>query len=160
MPVLVVVTDLSASVGDVLATSLDLDVEVAAARRHHVHPVPDGKGSRLRGRIGTGERVRWRARIFGVLPVRHTSVIDEVVPDDGHGGARFTDSMTSGAFRRFRHEHTLDALPHNGCRMTDRLSWESPLGPLGRVADEVFVRRVLAGLLADRNAEICRRLSS
>ncbi len=158
MPVLVVVTELASPVADVLAASLDLDVEVAAGRRHHVHTVPDGEGSRVRGRIGVGERVRWRATVFGMLPVIHSSVIDEVAPDDGDGGARFTDSMVRGAFRRFRHEHTLEALPHNRCRMTDRLAWTSPLGGLGRVADAVFVRRVLAGLLADRNGEIARRL--
>ena len=43
--------------------------------------------------------------------------------------------------------------------MTDRMSWRSPLGLLGRVADLLFVRRTLRQLLADRIAEIVRRFS-
>ena len=73
MPVLRAVTDLDADVAGALAASLDLDVEVAAGRRHRVRPVPAGPGSRTAGAIGPGERVRWSARLFGVLPVRHTS---------------------------------------------------------------------------------------
>ncbi|MEH3075144.1 MAG: hypothetical protein PGN11_00455 [Quadrisphaera sp.] len=73
--------------------------------------------------------------------------------------------MVSGAFATFRHEHLFDPLPPSPTgaprtRSTDRMTWTSPLGPLGRVADAVLVRRTLEGLLADRNAEIARRLSA
>ena len=163
MPTLTVVTDLDADVATALDTSLDLDVEVDAGRRHRVRPVDAGPGSRTTGRIGVGEQVRWSVRLHGLVPLRHTTRILELEEDLPGGGARFVDAMVSGAFASFRHEHDLQPLPAGPggaprTRMTDRMTWRSPLGPLGRVADAVLVRRTLAGLLADRNAEIARRL--
>lgn len=66
--------------------------------------------------------------------------------------------MEGGAFHTFRHEHRLEPLLDNGSRMTDLVSWTSPWGVLGRLADAVVVRRALTGLIADRNAEIERRV--
>jgi hypothetical protein len=43
--------------------------------------------------------------------------------------------------------------------MDDHVRWRSPLGPLGRTADAVFVRRALLALLRARNAEIARRVA-
>ncbi|WP_092866467.1 hypothetical protein [Quadrisphaera sp. DSM 44207] len=71
--------------------------------------------------------------------------------------------MVAGVFAEFEHEHDLEALPPHTdgrprTRMTDELSWRSPTGLLGHVADAVLVRRTLAELLADHDAEIVRRL--
>ena len=159
-PTLHVVTELPAPVSEVLDASLELDVEVVAGRRYGVRPVPAGPGSRTTGRIGLGETVTWSVRLAGVVPVRHTSRIVELVEDDGAGGARFVDVMDRGLFAGFRHEHELAPLPAGGgTRMTDRMSWRSPLGPLGRLADAAFVRQTLDRLLRDRNAEIARRVT-
>ncbi|MGQ7297399.1 SRPBCC family protein [Quadrisphaera sp. KR29] len=164
MPTIEASTDLPGDVATVLDVSLDLDVERAAGRRHRVRPVPAGPGSRTGGRIGAGERVRWSLRLYGVVPLRHTTQILEVVRQTPDGGARFVDAMVSGAFSSFRHEHLYEPLPvapgaPPRTRATDRMTWTSPLGPLGRLADALVVRRALQGLLADRNAEIGRRLS-
>ncbi len=164
MPTIEASNDLPADVAAVLDVSLDLGVELAAGRRHRVHPVPAGEGSRTEGRIGLGERVRWSLRLYGVVPLRHTTQILELEPRLPGGGARFVDAMVSGAFSSFRHEHLFDPLPAGPdgaprTRSTDRMTWTSPLGPLGRIADAVLVRRTLVGLLDDRNAEITRRLT-
>ncbi|TNM68505.1 SRPBCC family protein [Streptomyces sp. NP160] len=165
MPTIEASTDLPGDVATVLDVSLDLDVELAAGRRHRVHPVPAGPGSRTSGRIGAGERVRWSLRLYGVVPLRHTTQILEVTERTSSGGASFVDAMVSGAFSSFRHEHLFTPLPAAAdgsprTRSTDRMTWTSPLGPLGRLADAVLVRRTLVGLLADRNAEIARRLGA
>jgi hypothetical protein len=171
-PALQVQTLVPAPVADVLATSLDLDVEVAAGRRFGVHPVPGGPGSRTSGRIELNETVTWAMRLFGILPVRHTSRITAVEDRRPDGGARFVDEMVRGLFARFHHEHVLHpvTVPSAGTGsgegateatlMVDAMSWTSPLGPLGRIADAAFVERILRGLLADRNAEIVRRLAA
>lgn len=159
VPSLVRVTDLDADVPTALRTSLDLDVERVAGRRHRVRAM-SRPGTRTTGAIGEGESVSWSTRLWGVVPVRHTSVIVEVVPDDGRGGARFVDEMARGAFASFRHEHGFAPLPDDRTRMSDRMTWRSPLGVLGRAADVLLVRHVLAGLLDDRNAEIARRVAS
>lgn len=146
---------LPADVGAALRTNLDLAVETVAFARHRLRPVR-GPGLVAGGVIGDGQRVRWAARLFGVLPVRHTSEI--AVLEDGEGRARFVDTMVSGVFRSYAHEHVLTALPDGRTLQEDTMTWTSPLGPLGRLADAVAVRAVVRHLLAGRNAEIVRRL--
>jgi len=60
--------------------------------------------------------------------------------------------MVSGAFRRFDHDHLFEALPGGRTRMTDVFDYTSPLGPLGRLADVLFLERYMRNLLAGRNA--------
>jgi ligand-binding SRPBCC domain-containing protein len=156
VPVLTATTDLDADVARALRVNLDLDVQVAAFRRHAVRPVA-GPGLRSGGHVDSGERVRWSARLFGVVPVRHTSEV--AVLEEGHDRARFVDTMVAGAFTAYRHEHTFSRLGPGRTRQVDEMSWTSPLGPLGRAADALVVRRVMAGLLRERNAEVVRRLA-
>ncbi|GAA0313858.1 SRPBCC family protein [Kineococcus aurantiacus] len=151
MPEIVQRTMVRAPLAEVFDMSLDLDVERVAGKRFKVRAV-EGAG-RTRGRIELDERVTWRLRILGV-PVRHTSHIVEL-----DRPARFVDEMESGAFARFRHEHSFETEGPQMTIMTDRMSWSSPWGALGRVADLLFVRRTLRQLLADRNSEIVRRFS-
>jgi len=167
MPVLDVVTHVEGSPSEALAVSLDLGVELESGRRHRIRALDRGPGSRTEGSIAEGQQVTWAGRLYGVVPFRHTSVIDRVVADDGCGGAFFTDSMRSGLFASFRHEHRFEPLvaasvPGSEAgartRMTDHVVWQSPLGPLGRVADAAFVRRALVALVADRNAVVAGRL--
>ena len=157
MPVLTATTDLDADVAEALRVNLDLDVEVAAFRRHAVRPVT-GPGLRAGGHIDSGERVRWSARLFGVVPVRHTSEI--AVLEEGPDRARFVDTMVAGAFAAYRHEHTFVRIAPGRTRQVDAMSWTSPLGPLGRAADALAVRRVMAALLRARNEEVARRLAA
>jgi ligand-binding SRPBCC domain-containing protein len=172
-PCLSLRTRLAAPVAAVLAASLDLDVELAAVRRYGVRTRAGrpGRAGRARrpgavtaGPIGLGETVTWQLRPVGTvgLPL-HTSRIVELVEDDGSGAARFVDAMEHGLFRAFRHEHLLRPEPSGGEPVTvmdDHVRWRSPLGPLGRTADAVFVRRALLALLRARNAEIGRRVAA
>lgn len=155
MATLVSTGSLPADVGAALRTNLDLAVETAAFARHRLRPVR-GPGLVAEGVIGDGQRVRWAARLFGVLPVRHTSEI--AVLEDGAARARFVDTMVSGLFRSYAHEHVLTAQPGGGTLQEDTMTWTSPLGPLGRLADAVAVRAVMRHLLLARNAEVLRRL--
>ncbi len=59
--------------------------------------------------------------------------------------------MVRGAFRRFRHEHQFLAV-EGGTEMVDIFDYTSPLGPLGRLADRLFLRQYMSRLLRDRNA--------
>ncbi|ABS05234.1 ligand-binding SRPBCC domain-containing protein [Kineococcus radiotolerans] len=151
MPEIVQRTMVRAPLAEVFDVSLDLDVERVAGKRFKVRAV-EGAG-RTSGRIGLHEEVRWRLRLWG-FPVTHTSRIVEL--DRPH---RFVDEMSSGAFARFRHEHSYEPEGPQMTIMTDRMAWRSPWGLLGRVADVLFVRRTLHQLLADRNSEIVRRFS-
>jgi ligand-binding SRPBCC domain-containing protein len=59
--------------------------------------------------------------------------------------------MQRGAFRGFRHVHTFEAVS-GGTLMADEFAYTSPLGPLGRVADALFLERYMRRLLVERNA--------
>ena len=141
-----------APVADVFDVALDRDVERVAGRRYRVRAA-EGAG-RTSGRNELGERVRWRLRMAGVVPVTHTSSIVEL-----ERPRRFVDEMAEGVFVDFRHEHVFEVEGPQMTIMTDRMSWRSPLGALGTVADALYVRRTLRQLLADRNSEIVRRFS-
>lgn len=99
---------------------------------------------RTSGLIERGETVTWEATHFGVRQ-QLTAVISEF--ERPH---RFVDEMVSGAFKRFKHEHRFEARD-GGTLMTDIFDYTSPLGPLGRLADVLFLRSYMERFLMQRN---------
>jgi ligand-binding SRPBCC domain-containing protein len=95
--------------------------------------------------LGQGDEVTWEATHFGVRQ-RLSSRITEFDPPN-----RFVDEMVRGAFARFRHEHQFLAV-EGGTEIVDTFDYTSPLGPLGRLADWLFLRHYMTTLLRDRNA--------
>jgi ligand-binding SRPBCC domain-containing protein len=68
----------------------------------------------------------------------------------------FRDSMVRGAFRRFVHDHYFELTPNGTTAMKDVFVYEAPLGPLGRLADRLFLTAYMRRLLSERNAVIKR----
>ncbi|MDX6540948.1 MAG: hypothetical protein QOI71_2558 [Gaiellales bacterium] len=62
------------------------------------------------------------------------------------------DQMLSGPFAFWRHEHRFADLPGDRTRLTDHLTYALPAGPLGRVADRLLIRRLIARTFRDRHA--------
>ncbi len=92
---------------------------------------------RLSGLLERGDLVTFEGRHFGIRQ-RFTARIVELNRPD-----RFIDEMVSGAFRSLRHVHEFH--PHgSGTLMRDILTWEAPLGFLGRVAGWLFLKRHMA----------------
>jgi ligand-binding SRPBCC domain-containing protein len=96
------------------------------------------------GVISLGEQVTWRAWHFGV-PIVMTSRITEMQPPH-----RFVDEQVKGPFRRFRHVHEFSEDPA-GSVMTDRIEFSAPFGPLGRLAERLFLAAYLRKLIDVRN---------
>jgi hypothetical protein len=59
--------------------------------------------------------------------------------------------MVRGAFRRFDHDHYFEPLADGGTLMRDVFDYAAPLGPLGRVAEWVFLTRYMRRFLEARN---------
>lgn len=96
------------------------------------------------GVIGVGEFVTWRARHFGITWTM-TSVITE-----WDRPRWFVDEQRRGPFKSFRHEHRFE--PHgNGTAAHDRVQFEAPLGPLGRLVEKVVLARYMEHLIGVRN---------
>ena len=111
------------------------------------HTAEEAVAGKTSGLIGPGEWVTWRARHFGIYQ-RLTSRITEFEPP-----RYFTDEMVRGAFKQFKHEHRFKEAPE-GTLMTDIFDYESPLGPLGRLVDRLFLKRYMTVLLEKRNKVI------
>jgi ligand-binding SRPBCC domain-containing protein len=105
------------------------------------------------GLLGPGDEVTWEATHFGVRQ-RLTSRITAFDPPH-----RFVDEMVRGAFARFRHEHQFVAV-EGGTEIVDTFDYTSPLGPLGRLADRLFLVRYMTRLLRERNAYLARAAES
>ncbi len=94
-------------------------------------------------RMRTGLRIHYRIRPLGV-PQRWTSEITVWEPPH-----RFVDEQVRGPYRRWVHEHTFRET-HGGTEIADRVEYEMPFGPLGRLAHALLVKRQLEEIFAFR----------
>lgn len=99
------------------------------------------------GPISLGEEVTWRAWHFGV-PLQMTSRITEMQTPD-----YFVDEQVKGPFRRFRHVHVFSQ-DSAGTTMVDRIEFEAPFGPIGRLAEKLVLGRYLQRLIETRNRHL------
>jgi ligand-binding SRPBCC domain-containing protein len=149
MPVIVLRTRVAAPPARCFDLARDVELHqrsTAASRERAVAGVTSGL-------LGAGDEVTWEARHFGVRQ-RLTSRITEFDPPN-----RFVDEMVRGAFARFRHEHQFLSVPE-GTDLVDIFDYTAPLGPLGRLADGLFLRRYMTTLLRERNAYLKRAAES
>ena len=143
MPTIVLHTEINAPRETVfdLARSIDLHVESTSATNEEVI------AGRTSGLIRLGETVTWEATHFYIR--QQLTVRMEQFDRPVH----FRDSMVSGAFSRFDHDHNFT---DNGgsTLMMDSFDFTSPLGLLGHMANYLFVTRHMRKLLVTRNALI------
>lgn len=147
MPLVCTTTLIHAPAAVAFALALDVREHTAALAHTGERVLPPG---RVAGRLEAGDLVRFRARHLGVGWSLDARVV--LVDED----RRFLSEQIRGPFRSLQHEH-LFAETGAGTLMTDRISWVTPLGLVGRLADEVAVRRTLLRILAARNAHLKRR---
>ncbi len=140
MPVLTLTTEIAAHVETVfdLARSIELHVESTTETNERA------VAGRTSGLIELGESVTWEATHFFVRQ-RMTVCIGQF-----DRPRHFRDSMVSGVFARFDHDHhfaTCDA----GTLMTDIFDFTSPYRVFGDIANWLFVTRHMRKLLEVRN---------
>jgi ligand-binding SRPBCC domain-containing protein len=135
-------TVIVASIGDCFDLSLSVDAHTASMRGSGEHAI----GGATSGAMKLGDTVTWRARHFGIA-FRMTSAITEY-----QYPSRFVDEQLHGPFRRWWHEHTFKTAAHGETVMTDVVLFQSPLGPLGSLADRLVLDRYMPHLLRQRDA--------
>ena len=72
-------------------------------------------------------------------------------------GISFVDEQRLGPYRLWYHYHEITPLNDTLTRMLDRVHYQLPYGPLGRLVHEVRVKKMLEGIFAYR-AERLRAL--
>lgn len=102
---------------------------------------------RLTGLLEVGDLVCFEGRHFGIRQ-RFCARITEV--ERPH---RFVDEMVQGLFTWLTHVH--DFAPQgNGTVMRDVLRWRAPLGPLGRIADVLFLKRHMSWFVTTKQQHL------
>lgn len=119
------------------------------ARSIDFHVVTTGEtleraiGGRTSGLIGLSETVTWRAKHFGVWQELTTQITAFDRP------RYFQDAMIKGIFAAMCHDHHFEE--RDGITvMIDTFGYRSPLGPLGVLADHLFLERYLYRFLVHR----------
>ncbi len=99
------------------------------------------------GMLGLGQTVTFEGTHFGMRQRLTVRVTEFERP------RLFVDEMTEGNFRSFKHIHEFVRV-RSGTLMKDTLIWTSPFGILGRIVDELVMKRHLRTLVSTRNARL------
>lgn len=83
-----------------------------------------------------GVRFRWKTRIEAFDPP-----------------TTFVDTQVRGPYKLWRHTHEFEEVP-GGTEMRDRVEYDLPSGPVGRLARAIFVRRSVEEIFDHRNKTI------
>ncbi|MCH8507724.1 MAG: SRPBCC family protein [Phycisphaerales bacterium] len=76
--------------------------------------------------------------------------------DRGLEGGEFTDTQVSGPFKRWTHRHLVEADGPGACWLDDRIEYQLPLGPLGKLFGGAMTRRKLERMFGYRH-EVTRK---
>jgi ligand-binding SRPBCC domain-containing protein len=117
----------------------------ARTQRHRGERPVDGVTS---GLIQAGQEVEWEARHFGIRQRLRVRIEAMDRPRS------FRDVMVRGAFKALRHEHIFRALDRGRCEKLDVLEIEAPLGPLGWIAERLFLGAYMRRFLMRKNADL------
>ncbi len=143
MPTIILETLIAAPVERCFDLARDIGLHCASTNGTHEKAI----AGVTTGLIGSGETVTFEATHFGVRQ-RLTSRITEF--DRPH---YFVDEMLHGAFHSLHHRHEFEPTP-TGTRMRDTMTFVSPLGPLGLLADALFLKSYMTRFLQERNAHL------
>ena len=140
MPRLQFITSIAAPIERVFDLARDIDVHRRTLKDTDETATTDGQSPRL----ALGDTVTFYAVHFGVRQRLVAKIIEFTPP------RRFVDQMLEGAFASLRHTHDFEPHPA-GTLMRDTIDYVAPLGPIGRLADVLFLERYMKRLIERRN---------
>ena len=143
MPTLILETLIHAPREVCFDLARDIDAHCASTSRTRERAV----AGHTHGLIEPGESVTFEAVHFGVRQRLTGKIIEFERP------AFFADEMQRGIFKSFHHRHEFEDHA-GGTLMRDTMTWRAPLGPLGTLADILFLKRYMHRFLAERNAHL------
>lgn len=142
MPVIHLETLVKAPIELCFDLALNVDIHMASTSGMHGRAI-DGVTS---GGMKLGDEVTWEATHFGIRQ-RLTSKITAY-----DRPRMFIDEMQRGAFKSWKHQHLFASTP-DGTLMTDYVTYASPLGFLGQLADALFLEDYMRRFLSSHNED-------
>jgi ligand-binding SRPBCC domain-containing protein len=124
-----------------LARDMNAHAASTASTKERIVECPEG------GMLELGDEVEFEANHFGVRQRLRSKIVEYDRP------RRFVDQMQKGAFARLKHVHEFRPTA-TGTTMVDTLDFASPLGPLGAIADSLFLKAYMRKFLVARNMEL------
>lgn len=98
-----------------------------------------------------GMIIQYRVSPFAGIGVDWVTEITQI---EHH--SHFIDDQRVGPFALWHHQHWFAERPDGTTRMRDILHYQAPLGPLGTVADWLFVHRQVRQIFTAREEAIAR----
>lgn len=99
---------------------------------------------RTSGLIKKGETVTWKGKHFGIY-LSHQSIISEMKYPH-----YFIDEQLKGKFKNFKHRHLFKKV-NNSVLMIDELEYEVPYGIIGKIFNQLFIKKHLTNFIIERN---------
>ena len=144
MQVITLETKIAAPVQRCFLLSLNVDLHVQSTAKTNERAI----AGITHGLMELGDKVTWRARHFGLMLTHETLISRYEMP------LYFQDVMLKGMFRSFVHDHYFTHVLGDQTLMRDKLSFEAPLGPIGRVVEVLILKNYLSEFLRSRNTLI------
>lgn len=104
--------------------------------------------SELPERMYAGQLIEYRISPLPGVWLRWLTEIRQV-----REGVFFVDEQRAGPYRLWYHEHHFEPAP-GGVKMTDRVTYEVGWGPVGWLAEKLWVRRQLGRIFAYRRQRV------
>ncbi|MFJ9383748.1 cell division protein [Peribacillus sp. NPDC101481] len=95
------------------------------------------------GLLEKGDTVTWEAIHFGIKQRLKAKVTLMEKPN------KFVDIMVKGAFHSFIHTHQFIE-EQGGTIMMDKFQYKSPFGPIGVLADKLFLEKYMRAFIVSR----------
>ena len=145
MPILIIETEINAPPEVCFDLVRDISLHIQTLKNTGEKAV----AGRTHGKIALGETVTFEGKHFGIRQRLTVKITEFEKPN------HFTDEMTHGTFKSFKHKHEFIA-KGDGTLMRDTLRWTSPFGFLGKIVDAVLLEKHLRKLVTNRNVELKR----
>jgi ligand-binding SRPBCC domain-containing protein len=140
MPIIKLTTFIQSSQEIVFDLSRSIDLHKIATQKTDEEAI----AGKTTGLIEMNEWVTWKAKHFGIYQKLTSKITAFERPHS------FTDEMTKGAFKSFKHQHIFKKI-ENGTEMIDIFDYKSPFGIFGKIADSLFLEQYMTGFLVERN---------
>ncbi|WP_077212490.1 SRPBCC family protein [Bacillus dakarensis] len=124
-----------------LARNVDIHTKTTAKTKEKA------VGGVTQGLLEKGDTITWEATHFGIKQRLTAKVTHMVKP------TVFVDIMVKGAFSSFTHTHQF-VEEQGGTLMIDTFEYKAPFGPVGMIADKLFLEKYMTDFIISRAREL------